>query len=166
MTGWLVSSTQARKRETELRRETSAQRFLERQIEELYAPLLGLLEQNATMFEAEQKWKDEHKGHAMTVKVERFFFHKVYVPQNASICELIRAKNYLLEDGALRNSLTDFVKHALHWEAHFRLVEEISVDETFMNVPPYPLSLVAHAQQALDDLRVRRRQFGILEGSE
>ena len=85
------------------RREEASLRHLQRQIEELYGPLYGLVQFGTAIREIEwqrlpKESRDEHGApkDEQGGRVLQFFREHYYLPLNTQIVELIRTKPYLL----------------------------------------------------------------------
>ena len=82
------------------RRREEARRHLQRQIEELYSPLLGLIQYGAAVNVIERQILPHGARDDVEGEVLRFIRERYYLPLNAQMIDLIRAKIYLLDTDA------------------------------------------------------------------
>ncbi|MFM0521836.1 hypothetical protein PQR08_30895 [Caballeronia jiangsuensis] len=114
--GWFVAHDLAARRDLSARRENGKRGHIERQISELYGPLLGLIEDSGATFDiAARKLLCNDRGgidfHRFSPEDDRFwryFIERYFIPINAQIRMLIRTKMHLLEDGRLSDSFAEF----------------------------------------------------------
>jgi len=117
------------------RKKLAALQYLERQIAELYGPLLGLVMYSRIVSEVKKKllptgadgetaaFRDtvDDKGDNLDVKVARFFEQSYSFPINKEIRELISAKMHLLDATELPASFEAFFKHQAEFECLYKL---------------------------------------------
>ena len=135
---------------------------MQRQIEELYSPLLGLIQYGAAVNVIERQIlphgaRDEREG-----EVLRFIRERYYLPLNAQMTELIRAKIYLLDAGALPESFQQFLVHAAQFECFHSLWKEKGVSGEHIRPVEYPEEFRRDVEKTLDRLR-RRYQKSVNE---
>ena len=150
------------KNEKRKRREEARLRYLQRQIEELYGPLYGLIQFGAAINEVEwlklpkdsrdQKgWpRDEQGGKAL-----QFFREHYYLPLNEQMMELIRTKVYLLNSDGIPDSFANFIRHAAQLDSLHRLWKEANISTPFdeTKVIEYPTDFKSEVQSTLNELR-------------
>jgi hypothetical protein len=110
--GWFVLHGLSSRRESAARRDNAARSYLEKQIEELYGPWLGLIEHSRTAFAVARR-KLPHTASGQIDfgqfsdgdgEIWRFFIEHYFLPGNAEIRRLLRSKMHLLESGVLPRS--------------------------------------------------------------
>jgi hypothetical protein len=165
--GWFAVHGLSTRREVAARRDAAARDHLEKQIEELYGPLLGLIQHSRMAFAVAarrlptnankqidfDRFKD-HDGEIWDFFVENFF-----LPVNAQIRHLIRSKMHLLEAGILPKSFEQFFVHEVQLEALHRLWKEKHVRSPGIVGPGWPMDFEADVQGVLDTLRKRHQAF-------
>jgi hypothetical protein len=117
---WFVSHTLSTRRDESARRTEATRDFLGRQIEELYGPLLGLIQYSRMVFDIgtkklptdQQRHIDFARFTGRDDEIWRFFVEGYFLPVNAQIRNLIRAKMHLLDGAVLPDSFAQFFVHA------------------------------------------------------
>jgi hypothetical protein len=117
------------------RRRAAALQYLERQIGELYGPLLGLIMHSRTVSEVKKKLlktgPDGETGEfrdGLDVDVARFFEQGYSFPLNKQIRELISSKMHLLDTTELPASFEAFFRHQAELECLYRLYVDLKVE--------------------------------------
>jgi hypothetical protein len=148
------------------RREEARLRHLQRQIEELYGPLYGLIQFGAAVNEIELlrlpadardekgRPKDEEGG-----RVIRFFRENYYLPLNKQMMELIRTKVYLLNSDAIPDSFTKFVRHAAQLDSFHGLWKESDIKTYGVKPIEYPLAFRSDVEGTLNELRREYNEY-------
>jgi hypothetical protein len=165
--GWLVTHVLASKREELARRNSAAREHLARQIQELYGPLLGLIQHSRMVFEVAAKVLptrpdgplDRSRFSEREHEVYRFFIERYFLPSNAEIRRLIRSKMHLLGGGLLPGSFQEFFIHEAQFETLHRLWKEKGVDFSQITGPGWPPEFERQVQRTLDQLRERHQTF-------
>lgn len=165
--GWLVVHALATRRETLARRDGAARDHLEKQIECLYGPLLGLILQSRLAFDVAARVLPRDQSGQIDFsrfsdrnsETWRFFVEAYFLPVNAKIRELIRAHMHLLEAGILPDSFAAFFEHEVQFEALHRLWREKGVDSTGVPSLGWPPMFESDVQKTLDELRLRHQSF-------
>jgi hypothetical protein len=119
MVGWFVSNSLSLRREITARRDIAARAHLENQIEQLYGPLLGLIQYSRGAFSVAAKKLltdsagriDQSRFSGADGEIWRFCIENYFLPVDAEIRQLIRTKIHLLESGILPKSFEDFFSH-------------------------------------------------------
>lgn len=165
--GWLVVHMLSSRRDLLARRDAAGRDHLEKQIEHLYGPLLGLILQSRLAFEVAARVlpRDDHgqvefsrfSGHDDAIW--RFFVEEYFLPANARIRDLIRSNMHLLEAGVLPMTFAAFFEHEVQFEALHRLWKEKGV--VSLDVPSlgWPMAFESDVQVTLDALRLRHQGF-------
>jgi type II secretory pathway pseudopilin PulG len=168
--GWWVAWAQAertRAREAALRR-------LERQIGELYGPLLGLITRSRIVAGVKKRLlpttAEGETGafrDALDVEVARFFERRYSFPINGEIRRLIAAKLHLLDPPELPASFTAFLEHEAEYDclhALWRATDgQVRADEGYHGArivrQRWPDDLEADVRARLAALTAEHRRF-------
>lgn len=147
-------------------REEAALRHLQRQIEELYGPLYGLIQYGAAINDIEMlrlpdsardargRPLDEEGG-----KVLRFFREHYYLPLNQQIVELIRTKVYLLDSDSIPKTFNGFIRHAAQLDCFHRLWKEADISTHGIEPIEYPLDFKSDVERTLNELRREYNEY-------
>ncbi len=119
--GWIVNSVLRVRETARLKRAASDQEHVRRQVEELYGPLLGLIQESRLTFEVAQArlpTNDEGNIDQQAFSAEQehdkiwgHFVEEHFLPINERIYELLQRKRHLLVSENLPQSYLDFAKH-------------------------------------------------------
>jgi hypothetical protein len=147
-------------------REEASLRHLQRQIEDLYGPLYGLIQFAEAINEIEMlrlpagsrdergRPRDEEGG-----KVIRFFREHYYLPLNQQIVELIRTKVYLLDSDVIPKSFNDFIRHAAQLDCFHQLWKEADISTHGVKPIEYPLNFKSDVERTLNELRREYNEY-------
>ena len=163
--GYFVNKTlerfrgeQALRKEYESLRDRTALTHLQRQIEELYSPLLGLLTQSKIVFDiAEKKLPNRLGGQAHTSPEEdetwRYFVEHYFLPLNKQMADLVRTKVYLIPTDAMPESFNLFLMHQAQFDCLHALWRDKGISS--MEVPGigWPKGFQEDVKQTLASLR-------------
>jgi hypothetical protein len=155
----MLKGEQALRKEYEVLRDQTALKHLQRQIEELYSPLLGLIEYGNAVNEVEfakllQPRNDEDKA-----KTQRYLEEKYYLPLNAQMSDLIRTKIYLLDSDAIPESYKQFLMHAAQFECLHNLWKDVGVRSDGFPGIEYPKTFKDEVRDSLDKLRRNYNEY-------
>jgi len=161
MLGWFANYYFSRKKDIEAHQRNIRIHYLQQQIEELYAPLWGLVEQSETVYEiacmklplGANGRMDREKFTPKDNEVYMFFNEKYFLPINLQIAELIRKKVHLLHDGILPESFKDIIRNQVMGESLYQLWKIKGVDSSGVRGKAYPLTLKTDVKTTLDILR-------------
>jgi hypothetical protein len=165
--GWVAVHVLSSRREVAARRDSAAHDHLEHQIEQLYGPLLGLIQHAKMAFNvATKKLPTDADGKIdfprfsdRDAEIWRYFIESYFLPVNAEIRKLIRSKMHLLEAGTLPKSFVDFFEHEVGFEALHRLWKEKGVDSLGISGKGWPKDLESDTQNVLNELLTRHQLF-------
>ena len=165
--GWFVSHRLTSRREETARRDNAARSHLEVQIEQLYGPLLGLIQHSRIVFEvATRRLPTSASGQIDFARfstndgeVWRFFIESYFLPINARIRDLVRAKMHLLDEGILPRSFEAFFLHEVQFEALHRLWKDKGLDSSSIQGDGWPPSFEQDVAATLGNLRSRHQAF-------
>ena len=159
--GWYATYAYAKMREDRTRRLDLLLRFRARQIEELYGPLLSLIEQ---IFNVWQVRENVLGGADHSVedqrRIQAFFRQHYFTPLHQEIGALLRTKLYLLEGGRLPDSFTEYLEHATQEACQHRLWSELGIDTSKALGREWPDSFHDDVKRALDRL-MKEHQSGL-----
>jgi hypothetical protein len=170
--GWFANYYLSRKSETKTHRMETSQQHLERQIEELYGPLWGLIQQSEAVYavacqrlpsinsKINQAEFNEQESEIWSYLKDTFF-----LPINFQIAELLRTKVYLIESGELPASFKDFLIHQAQFEVLHRLWKDKEIDSTQVRGTGWPSLFNQDVAQSLGKLRKQYREQLLQTGS-
>jgi hypothetical protein len=148
------------------RREEASLRHLQRQIEELYGPLYGLIQFGAAINEIEwlrlpKESRDEHgrPRDEQGGKVIGFFREHYYLPLNEQMMELIRTKVYLLDSDGIPDSFANFIRHAAQLDCFHQLWKEVDISTHGIKPIVYPTEFKSDVENTLNKLRKRYNEY-------
>jgi hypothetical protein len=151
--GWYTTYAYTKMREDRTRRLDLLLKFRARQIEELYGPLLSLIEQ---IFNVWQVRENVLRGTAHSAEDQRrireFFWEHYFTPLHQEIGTLRRTKLYLLEGGCLPDSFSEYLEHATQEACQHRLFAELGIDTSKVPGRPLPETFHSDVETALDRL--------------
>jgi hypothetical protein len=168
--GWFVSHRLTSRREETARRDNAARSHLEAQIEQLYGPLLGHIQYSRFVYEvathrlapSPSEPIDFTKLSTNEGEIWRFFVESYFLPNNARIRDIIRAKMHLLDEGILPQSFEAFLRHEAQFEALHRLWKEKEVEtppSKSMQSGGWPLNFEQDVAETFGNLRSRHQAF-------
>ena len=117
--GWFVTYLLSKQREYETRRQEAALCYLQRQIEEFYGPLLGLIQQRLFIYEVVKQrlplTEDGDLDYARFSPSDSEIIHYLWDTSllhiNSKIATLLLTKIYLLETDDIPDSFKDFLQY-------------------------------------------------------
>jgi hypothetical protein len=149
---------QAREKELEILQITAARGYVQRQLEELYSPLVALIQRSQEIYNIAVSKLPSLSGRPPATNDEaevwRWFIENYFLPINKQIGELIRSKIHLLENGVLPESFAQFVRHETQYECLHRLWKERQVTSDEIVGVGWPKTIHNDVETAL--LRLRR----------
>ena len=145
MIGWIVSHKLTAYREEVARHQEAAREFLERQIQELYGPLLGLVQHGRVVYSLATQRLPTNSGKLdinqfteSDSEVWRYFIENHFHPTNTEIRNLIRTHLHLLDGGRLPASFMQLLKHEAKSEILYGLWRELGVDSLDVDGDEWP----------------------------
>ncbi len=152
--GWYATYAYAKRREDRSRRVEIVLRHRERQIEELYGPLLSLIEQVFNVWTVRRKvltagGRDDETRR----RIEDFFWESYFLPLHQEIGALLRTKLYLLEGGRLPESFSAYLEHATQEACQKRLWREKGIDTSSVPGLEWPPRFHAEVRDTLERLQ-------------
>ena len=154
--GWLVTYLYTKRREDRTRRIEATLKYSERQIEELYGPLLSLIEQIFTVWRVRERLLRDDSSLAPERRTEireiiwNRFFHPIHEEMNA----LLKTKLHLVENGDLPPSFQQYLQHVMQEACQHELSQSLN---TFMATAhiPWPQEFYPDVQKSLRLIRKR-----------
>jgi hypothetical protein len=161
--GWSVVHLFTKRREDHARKAQAALRRLERQIEEFYGPLEGLLTYADTVYRLEQTRKQLRPSEqgAKDEDVIQFFIESYYIPLNRQITELMHSKVHLMVEEKVPESYKEFMAQAATLECFHNLWRKTNLHSFFMPSPAqdWANELRAEVAQRLFELRTKHAEL-------
>ena len=165
--GFLVNHYLTLLREVNVRRRAETAHYLERQIGELYGPLLGMIEHSEMIYEILRKKLaqqaapkiDFTKLNEQDGQVWRFFQERFFLPMNAEIRDLIRSKTHLLERGLMPESFLQFFVHEAHYACLHPLWKEHGISSLEVRGVSWPESFRRDVGNTLAQLTQRHQHL-------
>lgn len=161
--GWIVSNYLIKQREDQARKSQAALRHLERQIEELYGPLAGLLTYSDIVYNLEQSRKTLRPAEqaSQDAEVIQYFIENHYLPLNQQIITLLRTKTYLIVGDKTPESFTQFMSHAARLECLHNLWRSTKQHSFFMPGPEkdWPRIFHSEVEKGLQELRAKHAEL-------
>ena len=151
--GWYVTYTYAKRRDDETRRTEIHLKYRQRQIEELYGPLLSLIEQIFNVWQVRENIAGPERAqlsHDQQARIREFIWREYFSPLHHEIRTLLRTKLYLLEKGQMPESFSRYLEHATQEECQHRLWNELQIATG--GGTPWPSGFYDDVKSALDRL--------------
>ena len=129
--GWYVTYAYARRRDDQTRRIEIRLKYQQRQIEELYGPLLSLIEQIFNVWQVRQSILNSNDGHSSAEQQDRireFIYNEYFSPLHHEIATILRTKLYLLEGGQMPSTFALYLEHATREACQHRLRNELHIE--------------------------------------
>lgn len=123
---------------------------LQKQIEELYSPLLGLVQYLSIVRQIANKRLELGDDGGET---KRYFVENYYLPINKQISDLMQTKIYLLETDGIPDSFKQFIRHQAQYESLHSLWKHRGVQSEGISAEPHPPQLEQDLTESLERLR-------------
>lgn len=146
----------------------ATQDLLLRQINELYSPLWGALEESQRHYDILCQLIPRKDGRIdmsqfskKDSEVWNHFTETYFLPLNAKMKEIICSNLHLVEGGALPESFNQFLDHAARFESLHQLWKEKGVDTSRLPSPPsaqWPADFDTDVEETLIKLQAQYRQ--------
>jgi|ERR1039458_3223729 hypothetical protein len=149
----ILRGEQALRKEYEVLRDQTALKHLQRQIEELYSPLLGLIQYGNVVNQVERAKLPQARNSEDVARACRYFVEKYYLPLNAQMSNLIREKIYLLDSDAIPDSYKQLLMHTAQFECLHNLWKDMGISSDDIAGIEYPKTFKVEVQDSLDKLR-------------
>lgn len=156
--GWNVSHYLARRREDRTRRIESTIDKLERQIEELYGPLLSLVEQIFNVWRVRRRILEDI-DEAQRGKIDTFVWKEYFLPLHMEIRELLKTRLYLVERKDVRACISDYLEHSTQELFQKRLYDELGIDTSHIKGKSWPQELYPFLSKAAESIKEKREKL-------
>ncbi len=151
--GWYATYAYAKMREDRTRRLDLRLRHRVRQLDELYGPLLSLVEHIFNVWRVRQSiLQSRPDADEVTRRITEFFWTHYFRPLHEEISGLLQTKLYLLEDGRLPRSFSEYLKHATQETCQHQLASELGIDTSDVRGSPWPKAFHADVKSAVERL--------------
>lgn len=156
-----LKGREALRRDLEMLRDRTALEHIQAQIEQLYSPLLSLVQYARIMralkkerlkLEKERQQANEVKPEEYE-KVERYFVEKYFLPLNTKIADLIKSKIHLIDSDEIPKSFLDFLKHQANYEGLHNLWKDEGIPSDMLPGVKWPEDLEKEVEGSLQELR-------------
>jgi hypothetical protein len=161
--GWFITNKLTQHREEEARRQQAALKHLERQIEELYGPLLGLIQQSNAVFEVAVQRRDLKDSESE--RAWNYFIEKYFLPLNAQMATLLSTKVHLSNAESWPASYLEFFSHQAQFESLHKIWAEQHIDSHTIKGAGWPQQFSEDVRQTLYELRERYGRYLIKLGA-
>jgi hypothetical protein len=158
--GWFAAHTLSTRRDDHTRRQQAVVAFRQRQIEELYGPLLSLIEQIFTIWTVRQhilasakRTAGEGLSESDIGRIKNFLWRRYFLPLHGEIRTLLKNKQHLVEGGALPKSFEDYLEHSTQEEFQHLLWEELSIGTSFLPGRSWPQDFYGDVRAGLASVR-------------
>ena len=126
---WALGNFATNQREARSRSDELRKRFLEKQIEEFYGPLLAISQRRDAISDIRQKLimafePDKDKS----ARIRSFIRKNYYEKLNHEMEDILTRKLHLLEDTEMPSSFRTFLIHAIQADLQYKLWREEQID--------------------------------------
>jgi len=155
--GWCVTYFYAKRLEDRRRRLEIRLHHRSQQIEELYGPLLSLIEQIFKGWEVREEILEHCECSAEEkAAIKELIWRRYFSPLHTKIAGLLRTKLYLLEGITLPESFSSYLAHARHEDFRHLLRNELQVDTSGIPERPWPATFHPDVKATLKKLMEER----------
>lgn|SRR3989442_6092198 len=158
-------SYQAILKDAQSLRDQAALRHLQRQIEELYSPLLALIQHSHLVYGvAAKKLPRLGKASRCPARQEetvmwRYFVEEYFLPLNKEMADLIRSKIYLIDTDHIPESFLQFLEHQSQFDCLHRLWKDLTISSDEIGGRGWPTNFNQDVENTLSKLRLEYRQY-------
>jgi hypothetical protein len=170
--GWLVTNLLSRQREELKTRTEASLRHVERQLEELYGPLVALMYEGRQIFAELLRSLGRNyvfqEGMPLPPEELRtwlFWAESSFLPRNRLIRDLLTSKPHLVDGSEFPASYVSFFLHESSWRIHHErwLKEQVAYD--WHSAVNWPLEFEREVIETFRTLKNRHAQLlGVLHG--
>jgi hypothetical protein len=156
---------QALHKEFESLRDQTTLNHIQRQIQELYSPLLGLIAQSKIVFDIAKRklphLNDRPKEQITREEAEtwRYFVETYFLPLNKQMADLIRTKIYLITADELPESFNRFLMHQAQFECLHSLWLDKGISSDEVKGGGWPIGFDSDVQESLTNLRRNYNEY-------
>jgi hypothetical protein len=151
--GWYATYFYAKKKENRTRRLEIQLKYKGQQIEQLYGPLISLIEQIFNVWEVRQailngaRYSEENQR-----QIKNFLWQRYFFPLHQEIRDLLRTKLYLLDGNNLPASFSKYLQHATQESCQHQIWSELKIDTSHVAGLPWPDGFHTDVRRTLDRL--------------
>jgi hypothetical protein len=157
--GWYVTYAYTKRMEDRRRRLESHRQYRSQQIEQLYGPLLSLIEQIFNVWQVRDNILTNCRCSPEQEKaIKELIWKQYFTPLHAEIGGLLRTKLYLLEGSILPESFTEYLEHATQEGCQHVLWNELQIDTSCAPGRPWPANFHSEVKTTLKKLMDERQQ--------
>ena len=167
--GWITNYWLERKRDFANRQQDLEIAYLERQIEELYGPLWGLIEQSKAIYDVTcfdlPRYKDGRLARDKFTKNQKRTYNYIkenyFIPIHQKITEIINSKMHLINGSEVPPSFLEFIRYAALFQSSFRLLQDMHIDHLDLEImeAKWPEQFTEDTKNTLEALRNRHREY-------
>ena len=152
--GWYATYALTKHKEDRTRRIEIQVKYRQRQIEELYGPLVSLIEQIFNVFKVRENILGTHDAYSeqQLEQVRQYVWKNYFHPLHQEIGSLLRTKLYLLEGGRTPASLAEYLEHATQEELQHRLWDDLQLDTSPAEPREFPNDFYRDIKETLQRL--------------
>lgn len=152
---------QALRKQYEALRDQTKLNHIQRQIEELYSPLLGLITTSKIVNDIANLKQDSvgTDGTNEEAETKRYFVEQYYLPFNRQMADLIRAKVYLVPTSELPDSFNLFLKHQAQFDCLHSLWRDEGISSDKIPIERWPDQFRVDVQTTLTELRSNYNEY-------
>jgi hypothetical protein len=161
--GWFVTYAYARRTDDRRRRLEAYLQYRSQQIEQLYGPLLSLIEQIFNVWQVRGNiLRNTETSADREQAIKQLIWKRYFQPLHTEIAGLLRTKLYLLEGSDLPKSFADYLEHARQEECQHLLWDELQIDTSHVPTRPWPDDFHPDVKDTLKKL-MDERQRGLAQ---
>lgn len=151
--GWYATYAYTKHKEDRTRRLEIQIKYRAQQIQELYGPLLSLIEQIFNVWQVRKSVLDEGTySDENQQRIREFFWHRYFSPLHKEIGDLLRTRLYLLEGSHLPKSFSEYLEHSTQENCQHALWNELHLDTSRVQGRPWPGEFYDDVQKGLGRL--------------
>jgi hypothetical protein len=161
--GWYVTYAYTRKREDRTRRLEIRLKYRQRQIEELYGPLMSLIEQIFNVWQVRENILGssvKRYSPEQQTQIRDFVWRTYFYPLHQEIGALLKTKLYLLENGKMPTSFSRYLEHATQEACQHEMWTALHLDSGHVPGKPWPADFFDDVKGMLERL-MQEHQSGI-----
>ena len=157
---WTLNALVTSWREVRARRDETRKRFLERQIEEFYGPLLALSRQRNAIHDIRERLfaafdSDEDKS----ATIRQFVRQRYYEKLDLEMQQILTNKLHLLEDTKMPDSFQNFLTHTIQADLQGRLWTDEHIDNRVVEGLGFPQAFSADITRTFSLLMTEYRSM-------
>jgi hypothetical protein len=160
--GWLVNHWLTAYREEERRRTEAQLKFVERQIEELYGPLVFLMYEGRRTFAdlldtlgRNKVFISEKPLPKAELNTWLFWAEAEFLPRNEKVKNLLMSKSHLVEGDKFPESYVAFLDHCNSWAINHRRWKEQEVKYSWHSKVNWPREFEKEVVDTFEKLKAR-----------